>query len=110
MVVARACDIPVRALRRRSRCSPGIAHARQMAMYLANIAGGIGFAEVGRGFGRDRSTVAHACARIEDLRDDPGIDRALTLLEAALRGAFRMPAPATLYAPRRDPRLHHYQH
>ena len=36
-------------------------------------------------FARDRTTVAHACCRIEDLRDDPSFDRSLDLLEGVLR-------------------------
>ncbi|HEV7276116.1 MAG TPA: hypothetical protein VGN80_07510 [Devosiaceae bacterium] len=35
-------------------------------------------------FGRDRTTVAHACARIEDLRDRPEIEAELGQLEAEL--------------------------
>lgn len=58
--------------------------ARQAAMYLANVAFGLTYTEISAVFRRDRTTVAHACAVIEDLRDDPVIDRALTALEAAL--------------------------
>ena len=60
-------------------------------MYLANVAGGVTFTAVGHQFGRNRSTVAHACALVEDLRDDPRLDEPLILLEAALRGSFRLP-------------------
>lgn len=62
-----------------------IALARQTAMYLAHVTFGLTFTEVGRLFRRDRTTVAHACAVIEDLRDDPAIDRALSILEGASR-------------------------
>jgi hypothetical protein len=37
--------------------------------------------DVGQIFARDRTTVAHACAVIEDRRDDPVFDRALELME-----------------------------
>ena len=37
-----------------------------------------------RTFGRDRTTVAHACACVEDSRDDPKFERVLACLEAAL--------------------------
>ncbi|HMN37982.1 MAG TPA: helix-turn-helix domain-containing protein [Hyphomicrobium sp.] len=60
------------------------AHARQVAMYLAHVAGRMTLTDVGRMFGRDRTTVAHACAVIEDARDDPVFDRALDLLEWAV--------------------------
>ena len=45
---------------------------------------GIRLSEVARGFGRDRTTVAHACARIEDRRDNPKFERILDCLEAAV--------------------------
>ena len=53
-------------------------------MYLANVAFGLGYAQVGAGFGRDRTTVRHACAKIEDARDCAGFDAGLCVLEAAL--------------------------
>lgn len=55
-----------------------------MAMYLAHVAFGLSFTRVGICFGRDRTTVRHACALIEDRRDDPGYDLALSALEAGL--------------------------
>jgi chromosomal replication initiation ATPase DnaA len=61
------------------------AFARQVAMYLAHVAWGLTLTEVGRVFARDRTTVAHACGLVEDLRDDPVLDRSLELLEAVLR-------------------------
>lgn len=59
--------------------------ARQMAMYLAHT--GLSWTQerTGAAFGRDRSTVAYACARIEDLRDDGAVDAQLTRLETWLR-------------------------
>ena len=75
--------IPIPALRSRGRAAP-ISLARQMAMYLAHVAFRLSFTQVGQLFGRDRTTVAHACGVIEDLRDDHNLDRALTVLSAAL--------------------------
>lgn len=69
-----------------------IAHARQVAMYLAHVACGFSLTEVGQLFGRDRTTVGHACGAVEDRRDDPMFDRVLELLEWAI---------PTLIAPRR---------
>jgi chromosomal replication initiation ATPase DnaA len=40
--------------------------------------------EIGRCFGRDRTTAAHACRAIEDRRDDPEMEHLLSLLEEAL--------------------------
>jgi chromosomal replication initiation ATPase DnaA len=57
-------------------------------MYLAHVAFRLSLTEVGRLFNRDRTTVAHACGVVEDLRDDQIIDRALTVLAAALTPNF----------------------
>jgi chromosomal replication initiation ATPase DnaA len=53
-------------------------------MYLAHVGCGMSLTQTGRTFGRDRTTVAHACTVIEDRRDDPLFDRALDLLEWAV--------------------------
>lgn len=58
--------------------------ARQTAMYLAHVACGLTMTQVGELFRRDRTTVAHGCGAVEDLRDDPVMDRALSILEAVL--------------------------
>lgn len=76
------------ALRRRDRTGD-IVLARQVAMYLSHVAFGLTFSEISLIFQRDRTTVAHACAAIEDLRDNPSFDRALFALENAL---IRLPA------------------
>jgi chromosomal replication initiation ATPase DnaA len=73
------------ALWRPTRGSPAEAFARQVAMYLAHVGLGLTFTTVGRLFGRDRRTVAHACALVEDRRDAAALDRTLDLLEGALR-------------------------
>jgi len=69
----------------RTRGRPATAFARQVAMYLAHVAFGLTLTEVGHVFARDRTTVAHACSLIEDLRDDLTFDRSLELLEGVLR-------------------------
>lgn len=61
-----------------------IAFARQVAMYLAHISCGLTLTDVGRCFGRDRTTVGHACQVVEDRRDNPRIDLMLDYLEAAV--------------------------
>ena len=71
-------------LRGATRGRAPIAFARQVAMYLTHIAGGLSLTEVGTMFARDRTTVAHACATIEDHRDDRDFDLALDLLESAI--------------------------
>ena len=59
------------------------AFARQIAMYLAHVGFGLSMAEIGRAFGRDRTTVVHACHLIEDRRDDIRFDLMLDHLEQA---------------------------
>lgn len=68
-----------------TRGSPPQALARQIAMYLAHVGFGLSFEAIGRVFGRDRTTVSHACRVIEDRRDDAALDRRLAALEADCR-------------------------
>jgi Bacterial dnaA protein helix-turn-helix len=65
-------------------------------MYLAHVTFRLSLTEVGRLFDRDRTTVAHACAVVEDLRDDQIIDRALTVLAAALGPGLSHRSPVTI--------------
>ena len=83
--VAAAFVIPIIELRAPTRRPAPIALARQSAMYLAHVACGLTFTEVGRAFGRDRTTAAHACRRIEDRRREARLDAALADLEHVLR-------------------------
>jgi hypothetical protein len=83
--VAPAFAVARAALWRPTRGSPPEAFARQVAMCLAHVGLGLSLGEVARLFARDRRTVAHACARVEDRRDAAPLDRALDLLEGALR-------------------------
>ncbi|MEA2758476.1 MAG: hypothetical protein QOH65_1089 [Methylobacteriaceae bacterium] len=62
-----------------------VARARQIAIYLAHVGFGLNYTHLGEAFGRDRTTIRHACFRIEDARDDFSLDRALSILEGALR-------------------------
>ncbi|GGA76181.1 hypothetical protein GCM10011385_32740 [Nitratireductor aestuarii] len=50
---------------------------------------GLSMAEVGRGFGRDRTTVMHACHLIEDMRDDAEFDQIVRMTERITAIAFR---------------------
>jgi chromosomal replication initiation ATPase DnaA len=67
-----------------TRRHPRAAFARQVAMYLAHVTCGLTLTEVGEVFARDRTTVAHACGLVEDLRDAAAFDRSLELLEGVL--------------------------
>ena len=84
VLVAAAFGVPLEALRSVQRGSSRTALARQAAMYLAHVMLGMTITEVGQRFGRDRTTVAHACRTVEDKRDDPQVERLLSFLEEAL--------------------------
>jgi len=84
VAVAAISHVPCASLRGARRGRRPIALARQTAMYLAHVAFGLTFTRVGICFGRDRTTVRHACALIEDRRDDPSLEFGLAALEAGL--------------------------
>lgn len=84
VLVAAAFGVPVAAIRAPARGKASVARARQVAMYLAHVGLGLSLSEIGRHFGRDRTTVAHACGRIEDCRDDNSVEAAIAFLEEAL--------------------------
>lgn len=95
-VVAQVFAVKPGDLLRSTRGQAGVALARQTAMYLSHVVGGLTLTDVGQQFHRDRTTVAHACRLIELRRDDPGFDRVLQLLEWILpvvadRQATRLP-------------------
>jgi Bacterial dnaA protein helix-turn-helix len=56
-------------------------HVRQVAMYVCHIAYSMPMGEVAAAFGRDRSTVGHACRMVEDRRDDAAYDGFVTIIE-----------------------------
>jgi chromosomal replication initiation ATPase DnaA len=85
VAVAAVSAVPAARLRSPHRGRRPIALARQTAMYLAHVAFGLTLTRVGICFGCDRTTVRHACALIEDRRDDPALEFALSALEAGLR-------------------------
>lgn len=58
-----------------------VALARQTGMYLARVTLGMTMAEAGMLFRRDRTTAAHACRLVEDLRDDVRFDALLDVIE-----------------------------
>jgi hypothetical protein len=89
VTTAAAFAIPVGELTANTRRTSYIAFARQSAMYLAHVTLGLSYSEVGRGFGRDRTTAAYACRLIEDRRDDPAVDGVLGSLENVCCGLRR---------------------
>lgn len=83
-------NVSGRDLRGPRRNNLGIARIRQIGMYVANVTLGINMTMVGRGFGRDKSTVVYACHLIEDLRDDEDFDLIICRVERIVRAAFRV--------------------
>jgi hypothetical protein len=84
-LVARIFSVRKGELRALNRGTREVQVARQSAMYLAHVTLGLDYTACGLAFGRDRTTAAHACRRIEDMRDDPYLDAALSLIESAMK-------------------------
>jgi chromosomal replication initiation ATPase DnaA len=93
-LVAAALRVDRGELTAASRGRAPAALARQTGMYLAHVTLGLSLSQVAAGFRRDRATVAHACLRIEESRDDPSFELVLAILEAALRNWRRGFLPA----------------
>lgn len=84
MAVIGVFNVENGALTSPGRADPRTILARQIAMYLAHTSCSMSLTDIARLYERDRTTVAYACAIIEDRRDDPSFDRALDLLSWVL--------------------------
>lgn len=84
--VARQRRVSIAALFGRDRGQAHVALARQIAMYLMHVSYGRHYSDVGRFFRRDRTTVSHACALIEEMREDSCFDDDLSRIEELLAG------------------------
>lgn len=82
--ICAALRLPPADLRQQRRGTSRAAFARQIAMYLAHVGFGLTLSQVGICFGRDRTTVRHACALVEDRRDQPDFELALAALEMGM--------------------------
>jgi len=69
--------------RRRVSC-----HVRQIAMYVCHVALSIPMSDIGEAFGRDRTTVGHACHVVEDRRDDLAFDEFVAAVERIVTAVF----------------------
>lgn len=83
--VAQVFGLSAQQLENTSRGRAKEALARQVAMYVTHVSCGLNLTDVGTLFDRDRTTVSHACALVEDRRDDPVFDRIMQLLEWVVR-------------------------
>lgn len=70
--------------RRRPRC-----HMRQIAIYLCHVVLSVPYGTIALAFGRDRSTVAHSCAVVEDRRDDKTYDGFVERCERCVNAVFQ---------------------
>jgi hypothetical protein len=75
--------VQLRRDRRRTLC-----HVRQIAMYICHVALRIPLHAIDLAFGRDRTTVGHACQVVEDRRDDPAFDDFVGAVERIVSSAF----------------------
>ena len=88
-IAAALFNVSGRELRDPGRSSNAVSRVRQIAMYVAHVALGLTMNEVGRGFGRDRTTVLHACHLIEDMREDDEFDAIVAMVERVASAALR---------------------
>ena len=65
-----------------------IAHVQQIAMYVCHVALQLTMTDIARGFGRDRTTVGYACAKVEDRRDDRAFDDLVAAVERVVNTVF----------------------
>lgn len=75
-------------LRSAGRSTLAVSRVRQIAMYVAHVTLGFTMANVGQGFGRDRTTVLHACHLVEDMREDAEFDDIVARVEQVVAAAF----------------------
>lgn len=76
-------DVPIRAMMRPGRGQAREVLARHICMYLLHVVFSLSPGVIGCLFRKDRTTVAHACQRIEDRRDVAAFDAFLHALEVA---------------------------
>lgn len=88
-IASESFALPMADLVSPARGHSNAALARQCAMYLAHVVGQLTLGEISETFKRDRSTVGHACANIEDRRESMIFDMQITYMEKRLRNRIR---------------------
>lgn len=86
-VASYALGVPVDEILDLRRGAAPAAFARQVAAYLCHVGFELSLGRIAAAFGRDRSTIAHACHAIEDRREEPQFDLWIGGLEAMLQQA-----------------------
>lgn len=87
-IAAALFNVSSKEIRKPGRATLGVSRVRQVAMYVAHVVLRLNMTDIGRAFGRDRTTVIYACHLIEDLRDDDDFDRIITMTERVALAAF----------------------
>ncbi|WP_309627726.1 chromosomal replication initiator DnaA [Brevundimonas sp.] len=90
-VVAMRLGTPMETLTRKSRLSLPALRVRRVSLYLAHVALGWTLERVGHAFGLNRQTVARACTRMEEARDEPHLNDLLDELSATILGLCDAP-------------------
>lgn len=65
-----------------------ITHVRQVGMYIAHVILSIPYGTIAIAFGKDRTTVAHACRVVEERRDAQEYDRFIEFCERCVSAAL----------------------
>ncbi|MBB3934476.1 helix-turn-helix domain-containing protein [Aureimonas phyllosphaerae] len=92
-IVSTFLGVPAADILSERRAQAPVARARHVAMYLSHVAFQLSLNAVAAGFGRDRTSVSYAVARIEDERDDRGFDAMLSRMEALAQSCRRLAVP-----------------
>jgi len=97
-LAAKVCGVEMTLVAANRRRSP-IAFARQLAMYFCHVVADMSLRDVAIQFGRDRTTVSHACHAIEDRRECPNFDRQIEHLERRFKQQIKELVELALDAP-----------
>ena len=84
-IACEACRVSMFDMTSKQRSRANVAHARQIAMYLAHVVGQLTLGEISIAFERDRTTVGYAVHLVEDRRDGPFFDNQLEQMEYEMR-------------------------
>lgn len=91
-IVSAFFNVSSKDIRNSSRSIAPVARVRQVGMYVAHTVLQIPMKHVGRCFARDRTTVQHAVALIEDLREDHEFDGIMDQVDRLVRVLVRREA------------------
>lgn len=71
-----------------------MSHIQQISMYVCHVVLQLTMTDIAAAFGMDRTTVGHACARVEDRRDDRAYDALIASIERMVDIVFDRAAGA----------------